>query len=146
MTYANGRVRVTSWFLAVVALAASGCVFGSNSDRPVLSVDLLWDKSATTRFSEGDCDSAGVLWMEWSLEDKKGKRVRYSKTDLDKECQPGFDFFDLEPGEYVLVVTGYDSDETDAAPVWASECTGLTVERFDSLFACRIDQSPPEQP
>jgi hypothetical protein len=124
---------------ACAALAAAGCVFGNNSDRPVLSVDLLWDKSPGERFASGSCESADVVYMEWKLEDEKGHSVRKSEDEDDKECQAGFDFFDLEPGEYTLTVTGYDADD---APVWASECTGLSIERFDSLYACRIEQEP----
>lgn len=141
MPYANSR-KITKAMLCLSLCAAlfgaSGCVLGRNSDDPVLSVDLLWDESATTRFSEGTCDSADVSWMTWTLRDADGKTIRKNDKD-DTDCQPGFDFFDLEPGTYSLTITGYDADDK---PLWASKCTKLTLDRFDTLYECQIDQDP----
>ena len=119
-------------------LGASGCVLGRNSDSPVLSIDLLWDKSASSHFSEGTCDSANVSWMEWKLKDAPGHVVRANDAD-NTDCQPGMDFFDLDPGTYTLAVTGYDSQD---AQIWASKCTKLALDRFDTLYECQIDQTP----
>jgi hypothetical protein len=131
----------TAFHLALcgMLMSTAGCVLGRNSDDPVLSVDLLWDKSETSRFSEGTCESADVAWMEWTLKDKGGDVVRRNDKD-DTDCQAGFDFFDLDPGTYTLTVTGYD--EADEAR-WASKCTGLTLERFDTLYECEIEQAAP---
>ena len=125
--------------LGCALLGASGCVLGRNSDDPVLSVDLLWDESETSRFSEGTCESADVTWMEWKLKDDSGHVVRRNDKDA-TDCEPGFDFFDLDPGTYTLVVSGYDDQDKER---WVSECTGLTMDRFDTLYECDIEQEVP---
>lgn len=126
--------------IACAVLGASGCVLGNNSDPPVLSVDLLWDESTSSHFSEGTCESADVVWMEWALKDEDGHTVRKSEKGGNEDCQPGFDFFDLDAGNYSITVTGYDTDDQ---PLWSSKCTDLLLERFDSLYECRVDQTVP---
>lgn len=128
--------------LCGMALSVSGCVLGRNSDDPVLSIDLLWDESATSRFSEGSCDSADVAWMEWTLKNKSGKTVRKHDED-DTDCQPGFDFFDLEPGTYSLTVQGYAEIDGKDVLTWESKCTQLSLDRFDTLYECRVEQEAP---
>ena len=133
------RVR---WGLLAVVLgsAASGCVLGNDSDPPILSVDLLWDRSMqNNRFSRGTCASSGVIWMNWQLKDLDD-HVIASTEDEAQECEDGFDFVDVGPGEYTLTVMGYD--DADQA-LWNSTCEGLVVERFDTLYECEVDKAEP---
>jgi hypothetical protein len=117
-------------------LALVGC-FGSDSNPPVLSVDLLWDTSPDARFLEGDCYSANVASMSWQL-NKAGQVV----TQRDNvACESGFDFPDVGPGDYDLTIRGFD---TDQQLVWSSDCTGLVLERFDLLYRCKVPQPAPQ--
>jgi len=132
------------WVLGLLPLllstAASGCVLGNDSDPPVLSTDLLWDRSPqSNKFAEGTCESAGVVWMDWQLLDKDDHVVTTS-DDKGQECKDGFDFVDVGPGEYKLTVMGYDDAEQQ---LWTSTCDHLVVERFDVLYQCEVERSDP---
>ncbi len=117
-----------------LSLAASGCVLGGGDNDPVLSVDLLWDLSeSNTRFLDGYCDEAEVVWMDWKLENEDGRVVK--KSPKDERCADGIDFHDLDPGRYTLEITGYDeNDEIE----WQTRCTHLDIERFSEFYACEI--------
>lgn len=121
--------------------SAGGCVLGDDTDGPVLAVDLRWDRSPSAeRFSEGNCDSARVVWMKWTLRDSDDDRIDESDDD-GVDCENGFDFFGLRPGEYALEVEGYDEDDT---LVWQDTCERLRLDRFDKLYTCRVNQIVPE--
>lgn len=130
-----------SWFFSVLAvglaLSLSGCILGSDSGEPVLAVDLYWDENPRPdRFAGGTCGTAGVSWMEWRLVDANGDTVVKSGKG-GEECQDGFTFDGFRPGTYELEITGYDDQDVD---LWSTLCTGLTLDRFDQLYACEIDQ------
>jgi hypothetical protein len=132
------------WVIGLVSLAlssaASGCVLGNDSDPPVLSTDLFWDRSPQSgKFSNGTCESAGVVWMDWQLKDEDD-RVVVTSEDGGQECEDGFDFVDVGPGNYKLTVMGYDDAEQQ---LWNGSCDGLVLERFDVLYPCRVERSDP---
>jgi hypothetical protein len=122
--------------LVLWSTTAAGCVLGDDTDGPVLAVDLKWDRSPSERFSEGSCDSAGVVWMNWTLRDSDGDALDQSPDD-GTDCENGFDFFGLRPGDYALEVEGYD--EADDL-VWEGTCQKLRLDRFDKLYTCRVNQ------
>jgi hypothetical protein len=123
--------------LGLLAVAAAGCFSGGHSDRPVLSVDLYWDENVSpTHFSGGTCQSAGVSWMEWDIRDSGGVIVSQSASS-GEDCQNGFDFYDLAPGDYTLTITGHDASDK---PLWSSECQGLVLGRFAASYECDIDR------
>ena len=131
---------VTGIVCALLCVSASGCVLGNDSDPPVLSVDLLWDRSPQdNRFSEGDCKSAGVVWMNWQLKDEDDQVIA-SSDDEGQECKDGFDFLDVGPGKYSLTTMGFDDSDQ---MLWNSTCDNLVLDRFDVLFECKVDQSAP---
>lgn len=126
--------------LVFAALALSGCLGSSHSDRAVLSVDLFWDEDpSASHFRGGDCSSAAVSWMEWHLEDASGATVASPDPhdSTAKDCKNGFDFYDLAPGDYTLVITGHDASDK---PLWSTSCQGLTLQRFAASFECDIDR------
>jgi hypothetical protein len=128
-------------FCVPLSSSLAGCVLGNDSDPPVLSVDLLWDRSAQNgRFSEGTCASANVVWMEWQLTEKNGGRLVATNKDDSQDCRDGFDFVDVGPGKYNLTVMGYDDQNQQ---LWSSTCQDLVLERFDVLFQCKVDKSQP---
>ena len=125
--------------LAFIAFASTGCVVGNDSDPPELNVDLYWDRtSQEDRFSGGTCDSAGVVWMDWKI--SRDDEEIASSEEGGVECNDGFRFPDLTSGIYTLTATGYDEDDQAR---WYAVCDGLELGRFDVLYACDIDQTPP---
>jgi hypothetical protein len=130
---------VTALGCLLLSGAASGCVLGNDSEPPILSVDLLWDRSPqANQFARGTCESAGVVWMDWQL--KEGDRIVASSKPDGQECEDGFDFVDVGPGDYDLTVMGYDDTEQQ---LWTSTCDGLLLERFDVLYQCNVTRSDP---
>ncbi|HEX2679249.1 MAG TPA: hypothetical protein VHM19_21510 [Polyangiales bacterium] len=124
-------------FLAVASiLGATGCLVGNSSGEPVLAVDLYWDENPKAdRFSEGTCESAGVVTMDWTLIDKHTKKKVVSANDVD--CQDGFNFEQVGPGNYQLKISGYDDNDQE---LWSTTCDDLTLDRFDSVYSCDVDQ------
>jgi hypothetical protein len=138
----SGRSRVIGLAGALLAATAvtglTGCLAGGHSDKPVLSVDLFWDQAASpSHFTGGTCSDANVSWMDWRLEDETGALVANPdpKNPSDKDCKNGFDFYDLGPGSYTFVVTGYDASDK---PVWSSTCTNLDLQRFAASYECDV--------
>jgi hypothetical protein len=101
----------------------------------VLAVDVSWDRSASDRFSDGSCESAGVVWINWELRSADGELLERS-DEGGEDCPPGFDFFDLRPGDYRLDLEGYDSSDTKR---WQDRCR-LNLGRFDKLYTCPVEQ------
>ncbi len=122
-----------------LTLTLPGCLGSSNSSRPVLSVDLMWDDNTSpTAFNAGSCQSAGVANVVWTLTKVGEKTPAKASPSGGESCENGFDFFDLPPGTYDLTITGYDSSDTD---VWkTTKCTGLRIEAFDDAFRCDMLQ------
>jgi hypothetical protein len=130
---------VTGLICLVLGGAASGCVLGNDSEPPILSVDLFWDRSPQpNQFARGSCESAGVVWMDWQL--KEGDRIVTTSEDGGQACEDGFDIYDLEPGNYELTVMGYDDAQQ---PLWNSTCKNLGLDRFDVLYQCNATRSDP---
>ncbi|HEY2734785.1 MAG TPA: hypothetical protein VGI70_12410 [Polyangiales bacterium] len=129
------RSRPVIRSMAVLSLSLSACVLGNDSDPPVLSVDLLWDRAPDDRFSAGDCDSAGVVYESWQLE--QGGEVIAKSDDPNEPCKPGFDFVDIGQGDYTLTIDGFDADQN---MLWSSVCDGLDLDRFDALYQCKVLQ------
>jgi hypothetical protein len=132
-----------------VLLAASGCLLGNDSDPPVLSVALYWDSAPEARhFDEASCTQAGVEHFDWELR-ASDDSVITSRSD--QPCRNGqsggdpgrgFDFvIGLDPDTYTVVVNGYDDA---GAQRWHTECDGLHLGRFDTLYECYVDQVPPD--
>lgn len=120
-----------------IAFTASGCIMGGDSGEPVLAVDLYWDENPRAdRFAGGTCSTAGVTWMEWKLVDDSGDAVVESDPS-GEPCQDGFNFENVGPGDYELELRGYDDQD---AELWSTVCTALSLDRFDRLYACDIDQ------
>jgi hypothetical protein len=132
----GSRIALVTVGLLLVCLGAGSCVLGHDSERPVLSVDPLWDAAESDRFLPETCKGAGVAWMTWEIQDEQGKGLEKSE-DLE-ECKP-LDFFGLQRGTYQLVLEGYDKDERKR---WANTCTNLELGRFDVLYGCGVDQIP----
>lgn len=132
------RKTVSACALALLSVGSlSGCVLGNDSDPPVLSVDLYWESD---RRSDSTCSSADVTRMDWQLTHGDGEViVENEDTDKGHACNNGFDFPDVGPGDYVLKVTGYDSDD-NPSPVWSGECE-LWLDRFDRYFQCDIPKA-----
>lgn len=124
--------------LILVSVTASGCVLGNDNDRPVLAVDPLWDLSPGSRFVPGSCEDAGVIEMTWEIQDSKGRTLEQS--DMLEKCQP-LDFLDLKPGSYILVISGYDSDQVER---WTATCKDLDLGRFDVLYKCDVEEDEGE--
>lgn len=132
--------RMTRWQMlcSVAALmllgGLSGCVFGEESDPPVLTVDLYWQYDLRTGH-DWDCHTVPVAAAEWHLRNSEGDEVH--KLDRDKNaCDDRINFFDLDIGKYELEVAGYN-DAGDKA--WEALCP-LELDRFDSLYQCTINQ------
>jgi hypothetical protein len=144
-TLAARCFRRASWIAALpllLALAAGGCVLGNDTDGPVLAVDLLWDLSPTDRFAAGSCEAAGVLFVTWRLKDGDGEVLQ--ESDDDETCEEsgdGFNFYGLYSGEYQLEVEGLDDQD---AQRWEATCE-LALDRFDTLYRCRIEQEEPAE-
>jgi len=120
--------------LSALATLTTGC-FAVNDKGPVVSVELFWDEQPNSqRFSPGDCGSAGVDTMEWSLLQVDGKNKREVDA-YEGACVDGIDIMYPPPGEYVLKVVGKDEQ---GKKLWNDECSMLWVSRFDVLYDCNI--------
>lgn len=115
----------------------TGCVFGEESDPPVLSVDLYWTYDERTRHNYS-CDTVPVVASEWRLLDSEGKEVGALSKD-EMACDNRINFLDLDPGDYELEVGGYNEAGDKA---WEATCP-VWVDRFDRLFECTINQIDP---
>jgi len=135
----GSRFALVTVGLLLVGLGAGSCVLGHDSERPVLSVDPIWDAAESDRFLPETCKGAGVAWMTWDLQDEHGKSI--SKVEDLEKCLP-LDFIDLDRGSYQLVLEGYDADEQKR---WANTCIGLELGRFDVLYGCAVDQIPDDE-
>lgn len=134
MTYAS---RWLPLLAAAWLLPAAGCVVGGDSGQPVLAVDLYWDENARAdRFVGGTCGSADVSWMEWELIDEHGEQIAAS-DEGGEECQDGYNFTKFGPGNYKLVVHGFDDQDDE---LWTATCKNLELDRFDVLYRCDIER------
>lgn len=123
----------------LVCVGAGSCVLGNDSERPVLSVDPIWDASSGDRFIGQTCEGAGVALMRWEIQDEKGKTLK--EADDLEECKP-LDFVGLDRGTYQVVLEGYDKEEVKR---WENTCTDLELGRFDVLYGCMVDQLPEDE-
>ena len=121
----------------IVLSGLSGCVFGEESDPPVLTVELYWQYDERTRH-DYSCGSVPVAAAEWRLVDSEGEEVANLSKD-DEECDNTIRFLDLDPGDYELEVGGYNEAGDKA---WEATCP-VWVDRFDRLFECTINQLDP---
>jgi hypothetical protein len=133
---------MTRWQTLGVAAATllsglTGCVFGEESDPPVLTVELFWTYDQRTRH-DYSCDSVPVAAAEWRLLDSKGKELASLSKDA-MECDNTINFLDLDPGSYKLEVGGYNEDGDKA---WEASCP-VSLDRFDRLYECTIHQIDP---
>jgi hypothetical protein len=115
----------------------SGCVFGEESDPPVLTVDLYWAYDQRTGH-DWSCDSVPVAVAEWHLRDSEGEE-RQSREREDMQCDNRIVVSDLDLGDYELEVAGYN-DAGDKA--WEAICP-VWLDRFDRLFECTVNQIDP---
>lgn len=121
----------------IMLTGLAGCVFGEESDPPVLTVDLYWAYDEGTRH-DYSCDTVPVAAAEWRLLDKDGEEVAsLSKDEMD--CDNRINFLDLDPGDYQLEVGGYNEAGDKA---WEGSCS-VWVDRFDRLFQCDVNQIDP---
>jgi len=133
------RAALGAACLILVSVTASSCVLGNDNDRPVLAVDPLWDVSPTDAFSGEGCGAAGVRFMTWAIQDSRGRTIK--EADGLEDCKP-LDFLGLTPGEYQLVLSGYDREEVER---WSTTCTELVLGRFDVLYECPVDLVEPDE-
>ncbi len=133
MTWSIANLSTATLALAV---GLTGCVLGNDSDPPVLSVNLYWHLRGGSRYSDESCEDSGVSQVEFSLTDTNTGDVVVQNEDSDegRECQPGFNFVDVGPGDYRLDVKGYDSDHNQ---LWSGSCD-LWLGRFDRVYDCDI--------
>jgi hypothetical protein len=120
------------WLL--FACAATSCLSVDN-EGPILSVELYWDeRTDSSGFRGGDCRSADVGDMEWTLYRLEGDDM-VELESIEQECTNAIDFGDPPPGDYQLSVTGFDAQ---GRTVWNDDCSPLTVTRFDVVYECDI--------
>ena len=132
-------MRITWQTLGVASLwtltGLTGCVFGEESDPPVLTIDLYW---AYDERSGHDYSCASVAAAEWHLFDSAGDEVSSLSRDA-MECDDRINFLDLDPGDYELEVAGFNEAGDKA---WGATCP-VWVDRFDRLFQCTVNQQEP---
>jgi hypothetical protein len=121
----------------VLLSGLSGCVFGEESEPPVLTVELYWQYDERTRHNES-CDSVPVAAAEWRLLDSEGEELAALSKDK-MECDNTVNFLDLDPGDYKLEVGGYNEAGDKA---WEATCP-VSLDRFDCLWECPINQIDP---
>jgi len=120
--------------LSTLVTLTTGC-FAVNDNGPIMSVELFWDEQPNgQRFSPGDCSSAGVDAMQWSLLKVEGNR-RLAVDGRKEACADAIDIFEPAPGEYILKVVG---DDAQGKTLWNDECSMLWVSRFDVAYDCNI--------
>ncbi|HET8940113.1 MAG TPA: hypothetical protein VFN67_42015 [Polyangiales bacterium] len=115
----------------------TGCVFGEESDPPVLSVDLYWDFDQRTGH-DWSCDSVPVEHTEVHLRDSKGEE-RDLDDGGDRGCEDRLYFPNLDLGDYEIEVIGYNEAGDKA---WETICP-VWLDRFDRLFECTVNQIDP---
>jgi hypothetical protein len=133
---------ITRWQALSMASATwlaglSGCVFGEESDHPVLSVDLYWSYDERTPH-DYSCYSVPVAETELHLRDSEGEEVPYDDGG-DRGCEDRIRIGDLALGDYELEVIGYNEAGDKA---WEGLCP-VWLDRFDRLFECTIHQVDP---
>ena len=120
--------------LSALATLATGC-FAVNDNGPIVSVELFWDEQPNNqRFYPGDCRSADVDTMQWSLLKVEDNR-KFVVDGREEACADAIDIFEPAPGEYILKVVGKDAQGTK---LWNDECQMLWVSRFDVVYDCEI--------
>ena len=126
-------VRASALALVV---GLSGCVLGNDSNPPVLKVNLYWQLRGGSRHGDSRCQDSGVETMQFTLTDTNSDEVVVQNEDSDagRQCQNGFDFVDVGPGDYRLDVKGFDADDNQ---LWSGSCD-LSLGRFDRLYDCDI--------
>lgn len=114
-------------------LALSGCVFGEESESPVLTVYLYWEYDGRSHHN-GTCESVPVAVSEWRLHDSQGNLV-YEVPREEGACDDQINFHDLKFDSYELEVIGYDEAGDKA---WEGTCNFELYERFDRLTECSV--------
>jgi hypothetical protein len=100
---------------------------------------LYWQvRSGSHNNGGGDqrCEDSGVETMTFTLTDTDSNQVVVQNEDSDagRQCQNGFDFVDVGPGDYRLDVKGFDADGNQ---LWSGTCD-VSLGRFDRLYDCDI--------
>jgi hypothetical protein len=133
------RIGLRGLVACMLSCVASGCVLGSDSDPPILSVDFYWQRTPNRDDYRNDCRSLNLATIDWKLLDNHGHTVT-SQTGIGcEDGVQGVDFdISLAPTDYRLLVTGYDDNDQ---ALWNADCPGLTSDRFDRRYECDIDQS-----
>lgn len=130
------RRHLAAAFIAVITVV-SGCLTVADDEGPILSIELYWDEDTTNETSWGTCDTAGVEDMQWELIDSSGEVVASNDGGDDLQpCYNAIDVIDPAPGEYTLVISGFDEDREE---LWSVECSGMEVLRFDIAYRCDIE-------
>ena len=126
--------RPIAYTLALLStLLAPGCLLGNNNDPPELAIDVYWELDRA-RFDT--CAIARVATMTWQLTDLDGTLISENPdTEQARECQPGFAFVDVGPGDYIFKVTG---EGRDAARTWKGSCR-VSLGRFDRVYECDVN-------
>ena len=119
-------------------LVAAACSVGLlacvvvDDQRSTLSVELFWDAIPESNlFVPASCREAGVDVMDWELLDERGRVVEAAT----ERCADGIDIFDLDIGEYELVVTGFDFR---GDLLWSVSCAGLDVFDRHEAYDCDV--------
>jgi hypothetical protein len=114
-------------------LSASSCLTVADDEGPILSIELYWDEEVADRdeFVGGTCDSADVDEMRWELINQDDEVIAEDR----QPCHNAIDVIDPKPGEYKLVITGFDEDGDER---WGVTCTRMSVLRFDVSYDCDI--------
>lgn len=120
-----------------LAMGSGGCVFGEESEPPVLTVELYWEYDIRSNHDWG-CGTVPVGAAEWHLRNADGEVLQELGPD-DETCKNTLRFLDLDPGQYDLEVAGYNEDGDKA---WEGTCS-LATDRFDRLAECTIHQIEP---
>lgn len=131
-----------TWLSSLMAaLLAPGCLLGNNNDPPELAIDVYWE---IERARFGTCTTAHVATMAWQLTDLDGKLIAENEdTEQARDCQVGFAFVDVGPGDYIFKVTGQGRDQGKA---WQGTCR-VSLGRFDRVYECEVNLvSPPRTP
>lgn len=134
-TTPNLSKAVRASALALV-VGLTGCVLGNDSNPPVLSINLYWQVRGGSHGGDQRCDDSGVQTMTFTLTDTNSDQVVVQNEDSDagRQCQNGFDFVDVGPGDYRLDVKGFDADGNQ---LWSGTCD-VSLGRFDRLYDCDI--------
>jgi hypothetical protein len=131
------RWRFAAFLVALFTV--TGCLTVADDEGPILSIELYWDEDLGGDESWGTCDSAGVEDMQWELLDASGDVVASNDGSDDVQpCYNAIDVIDPAPGEYSLVISGFDDEREE---LWYVECSEMEVLRFDIAYRCNI-QAP----